>query len=287
MSDVSAYQKAVLDKYDIGEADLDTILRTVGTVDASYQTQLIACANTVDEFAQRICNLADMISPQVLSYAPTRYADLGRTITINYAAIARLTDDDLAAEQGAVDQTLDAQQPWYEKLLNGVGGFAVGVVDGVVFAPASEVFALVDQMTGGHLHNDVDELREQMDSYVLNTYVTNEQWYFGGKAVGDATAVAGGLAMSAGGLVTIAGGDHRHRRWGRLVCLRCRRCRRGPGHRHLLGRGRSRTRPGRRRNRHDDRCQRSSPPRLGQRPPSRRPQHPTQPIHRRTYISIR
>ena len=205
MSDVKAYQRAVLDKYDVGEAELDTILQTVGAVDSSYQMSLILCANTVEEFGQKIKNVADLITPVVVSYDQERFTTLGGAICANYGAAARSMADMVDGLSGVVAQMLDDQEPWYEKLLNGVGGFAVAVVDGVVISPLAEIFGLADLLFGTNAKDNLKDLWGQAEDSILDAWVTNQKWYFGGKVVGDATVFVGGAVLTAVGLATIVG----------------------------------------------------------------------------------
>lgn len=204
-SDVKAHQRAVLDTCDIGEKELDGILRTVESVDSGYEQQLIDCANLVDEFQQRVRNVADLITPAVISTDPKTFAGLGDEIAADYAETARDTEAALAESQGGIDQMLDDQQPWYEKLANGVGGFAVGVVDSAVVGPLGDLYGVVDDVFGTDFQQDLEDLSDQGKDYVLNHWVTNEQWYLGGKATGDATAAVGGVVLAAAGIATMAG----------------------------------------------------------------------------------
>lgn len=205
MSEVDAYRRAVLDKYDVGEADLDRILQTVESVDSTYQMQLIACSDALDEFAQRIRNVADMITPAVVSSDPDWYSSVGHAVAANYTTVARDTDKFVASAQGGIDQMLDEQQAWYEKLLNGVGGFAVGLIDSAVFGAVGEIFGVVDQVTGTHLQQYWESMTGAANNYIEENWVTNEEWYFGGRAVGDGVAVVAGVVMAAAGIATIIG----------------------------------------------------------------------------------
>jgi len=205
LSDVTAYQRSVLDKYDIAEQDLDSILKSVGSVDDSYQWQLLDCVDMISEFAQRIRNMADLLTAQVLSYDPDRFKDLGNRIVSNYRDTVHDSEQDIADERGATDQLLDELEGWFEKLENGVGGAAVTVVENVVVAPLGELFGLFDAMFGTRFQQGLQELQDAGDQYILDHLVTNEQWYYGGRTVGDAVSVAGGVVMCLAGVAEIIG----------------------------------------------------------------------------------
>lgn len=205
LSDVRSYYRTVLDKYNIGEQELDTILDTVAAVDASYELALIGYANAVDELAQRIRNLADLISPSAISLSPTVFADLGHRIN-NHFNEARQVADGLADEEtGATDQILDEQQPWWEKLANGAGGLAYGVFDSVVLGGAQEFGEAIDSVFGTQYGDVYEHSRKLMEGFVVGNWVGNEQWFFGGKAVGDGAAIVGGAASAVFGIATIVG----------------------------------------------------------------------------------
>ena len=205
MSDVDAYRRAVLDKYDVGESDLDKILQTVESVDSTYQMQLIACSSALDEFAQRIRNVADMITPAVVSSDPNWYSSIGQAIAANYTTVARDADQFVTSAQGGIDQMLDEQQAWYEKLLNGVGGFAVGLLDSAVFGAIGELYGAFDQVAGTHFQRDWDFMIGIVNRSIEDNMVTNDEWYFGGKTVGDAVGVVAGVVMAVAGIATIFG----------------------------------------------------------------------------------
>ena len=205
LSDVQAYQRAVLDKYNVSESDLDGILRTVGTVDASTELQVIGYANVADEFAQRIRNLADMITPVVISSPVDVFADIGHRVAVNYADTRRGVDGFTADERGAVDQGLDEREPWWEKLVNGVGGFAYGVVDSAVFGGLEGIESGIDMVFGSHLADSVASGREAVGQWVDGHWVTNQQWFFGGQAVGDGAVCVAGVVVTVLGVATIAG----------------------------------------------------------------------------------
>jgi hypothetical protein len=87
LDQVEAYRRAVLDKYDIAESELDNILRAVGAVDEDHARQLTTLSDEAEALARRIRNLADMVTPQVISSTPSRYAALADRIDSNYNTI--------------------------------------------------------------------------------------------------------------------------------------------------------------------------------------------------------
>jgi hypothetical protein len=113
--------------------------------------------------------------------------------------------NDAADGQGAVDQTLDEQAPWWEKVANGVGGFGFAVVDCVVLGSTEAFGSAVDAMFGTRLAASVKSGRSVIGEWIDQTWVTNEQWYFGGQAVGDAVSVAGGSVVAVVGVATLVG----------------------------------------------------------------------------------
>ncbi|MDR1264515.1 MAG: hypothetical protein LBK42_02830 [Propionibacteriaceae bacterium] len=125
--------------------------------------------------------MADLITPQVISSSPDRYAGLAGQIALNYNSVRWESRDTVEASQGGVDQFLDERQPWYEKLLNGVGGAAVAVVEGVVVAPLEELFGATVELWGTGPRDGLENLRDMADGYVVENWVTNEEWYFGGR----------------------------------------------------------------------------------------------------------
>ena len=203
MSDVAAYQRAVLNKYNVAESDLDCILQTVEAVDTSYQRLLIECANAVAEFAECVKNVAVLINPAVISCDPERFLALGRANQSNYHSTSVSVNQTVESILGGIDQLLDEQSPWYEKLANAVGGTAIAVVESAVIGPIAELFGLVDDLIGTDTKNTILFWQQQSKRFILDNWVTNEQWFFGGKAVGDAAAVVGGIAVAATGILTI------------------------------------------------------------------------------------
>ena len=96
--------------------------------------------------------------------------------------------------------------PWYEKALNAVGGTAVSLirdnVEGLCFIP----YAIVDGMFGTNLNERLQNCLDDAEEYLINNVVTDKQFYYYGKTVGNVICMVEGAVFIANGLTTIAGG---------------------------------------------------------------------------------
>jgi hypothetical protein len=205
LSQVQAYRREVLDKYDVAESDLDQVITTLRQVDADYEMQIIDLTTVADELTQKIRNLADMITPAVVSFPPDQYAIIGHQVAQQFAAVWRGVAGGVIDDQAAIDQTLDEQTSVWEKLANAVGGFAYSVVDKAVLGGVESFDSAVDAVFGTRWADDMSSTRRDTQQWVNDHWITNEQWFFGGQAVGDAVVCAAGVVTAIAGVITIAG----------------------------------------------------------------------------------
>ena len=96
--------------------------------------------------------------------------------------------------------------PWHEKALNGIGGTAVSLirdnVEGLAFIP----YTIVDGVFGTNLNENLQYTLDDIEDYLIDNLVTDEESYYYGKTVGNVVCMVEGAIFIANGLTTIAGG---------------------------------------------------------------------------------
>ena len=117
------------------------------------------------------------------------------------------------------------QNPWYEKVLNGVGGFAIGlggssIVDTLIGLMHGEdwiynnfVFGPMYLASGGstplpqmQMGNVAQSRWDEKKRYIEENWVTDDQWYSRGETLGDVFGLVAGIAMMATGAGEIKAG---------------------------------------------------------------------------------
>ena len=204
LNDVSKYQSHMVDKHNINSKKFDKILERVKSVDVNYAKRFNEIYESVVSYNNKILKVTNMISPEGM----TLKSDVYDSVIDGIERIHNKDIDYLKYDLEYYDDELPVLRdiPWYEKALNAVGGTAVSLirdnVEGLCFIP----YAIVDGMFGTNLNERLQSCLDDAEEYLINNVVTDEQFYYYGKTVGNVICMVEGAIFIANGLTTIAGG---------------------------------------------------------------------------------
>ena len=204
LNDVSKYQSHMVDKHNINSKKFDRILERVKAVDVNYAKRFNEIYESVVSYNNKILKVTNMISPEGI----TLKSDVYDSVIDGIERIHNKDIDYLKYDLKDYDDELPVLRdiPWYEKALNAVGGTAVSLirdnVEGLCFIP----YAIVDGMFGTNLNERLQNCLDDAEEYLINNVVTDEQFYYYGKTVGNVVCMVEGAIFIANGLTTIAGG---------------------------------------------------------------------------------
>ena len=204
LNDVSKYQSHMVDKHNINSKKFDRILERVKAVDVNYAKRFNEIYESVVSYNNKILKVTNMISPEGM----TLKRDVYDSVIDGIERIHNKDIDYLKYDLKDYDDELPVLRdiPWYEKALNAVGGTAVSLirdnVEGLCFIP----YAIVDGMFGTNLNERLQNCLDDAEEYLINNVVTDEQFYYYGKTVGNVICMVEGAIFIANGLTTIVGG---------------------------------------------------------------------------------
>ena len=163
-----------------------------------------AIYESVISYNNKILKVTNMISPEGI----TLKSDVYDSVIDGIERIHNKDIDYLKYDLKDYDDELPVLRdiPWYEKALNAVGGTAVSLirdnVEGLCFIP----YAIVDGMFGTNLNERLQNCLDDAEEYLINNVVTDKQFYYYGKTVGNTICMVEGAVFIANGLTTIVGG---------------------------------------------------------------------------------
>ena len=194
----------MVDKHNINSKKFDKILERVKSVDVNYAKRFNEIYESVVSYNNKILKVTNMISPEGI----TLKSDVYDSVIDGIERIHNKDIDYLKYDLKDYDDELPVLRdiPWYEKALNAVGGTAVSLirdnVEGLCFIP----YAIVDGMFGTNLNERLQNCLDDAEEYLINNVVTDKQFYYYGKTVGNTICMVEGAVFIANGLTTIVGG---------------------------------------------------------------------------------
>lgn len=204
IDNVEEYHAHMVDKHIIDGEKFEGILKRVHAVDINYANRLSSISECMVAFNRKIMDIADMITPSVITLEGTEYEKLVTGARRNYGSAVLTMINNIEGLQKQMPELRDI--PWYESALNAVGGFGVSLirdsVEGLAFLP----YAIVDGFFGTSLNKGLNSSLDELEEKIISPLVTDEKWYYRGKVAGDATCIVIGIAGIGKGLMTILSG---------------------------------------------------------------------------------
>ncbi len=124
-----------------------------------------------------------------------------------------ISDITTVAQNASYAEMCEGDMPWYEKALNGIGGFAFAFIRNYTVGNLTPFLMIHDSIWGTSSAKDLNHLFSLFEYDIVENYVTNETWFYGGGILGDvASTVVGviqfieGLSIIDASLTTLVGG---------------------------------------------------------------------------------
>ncbi|WP_242850167.1 hypothetical protein [Clostridium polynesiense] len=204
IDNVEEYHSHIVDKHNIDGEKFERILKRVHAVDINYANRLSSISECMVAFNEKIMDVADMINPSVITLEGTYYNKLSTEVKDNYSSAVLSMINNIDGLQEQMPELRDIA--WYESALSAVGGFGVSLlrdsVEGIAFLP----YAIIDEKFNTRLNENLNSILDGLEEKYISPLVTDEKWYYRGRATGDAACIVIGSAGIVIGFLTLASG---------------------------------------------------------------------------------
>lgn len=209
VNNVNEYHAKMVDKHNVGSSEFDKILERVHSVDTNYASRLNRLTDQVNALSNRVMRMANMLNPSVITANSSDYAKLSEGIRVKYHNVKVQSNAEIKKCEQSMPLLYDKQ--WYEKVVSGVEGVAVSAARDFIEGNAYLVLGLAELVqygpnTNGRYIKTFNENLDNIEAAIVENYVPDKTWYYGGRVVGDTACFMVGMGTVAEGIAAIAGG---------------------------------------------------------------------------------
>lgn len=205
LNHLTDYQKEVIDQEDIGTEKFDTILKEVEAVDQNYASRFYNLYDKLEGFKDKLSTVANMITPSVMTTTPENFNKIVKTTNDTFLTTLRTCNTNIEQFEEELSPVLEGEPNLLQKIGSGALGFGVSALTdsvGSLFMGAEDVlygFGIGD----GH---SVEDSITSLGAIPASWDWVDDQWYYGGRAIGDGVFVAIGAVGAVVGIATMISG---------------------------------------------------------------------------------
>lgn len=184
IDNINEYRRHMIDKHDMDLQEFEKILNRVRELDISYATRLSEIDNSMMALDRKINKVTAMISGAGLSLETVKYSELVRGFNSEYEKSIIEMNEKIEAERESVEEK------WYEDVLNFLLGTGTTILVDNMEVGFDVVGTILNLLPGDTDYTEVgDEAIENLDNWIVENWVTDEEAYYKGKAAGNLAGV--------------------------------------------------------------------------------------------------
>lgn len=205
LNHLTDYQKEVIDQEDIGTEKFDTILKEVEAVDQNYASRFYNLYDKLEGFKDKLSTVANMITPGVMTTTPENFNQIVKTTNDTFEATLNACKNNIEHFENELSPVLEGEPNLLQKIGSGTLGFGVSALTdsvGSLFTGAEDVLYGFGIGDGHSVEASITSLGEIPASWDW----VDDQWYYGGRAIGDGVFMAVGAVGAVVGIATMLSG---------------------------------------------------------------------------------
>ncbi|MBC1504079.1 hypothetical protein [Listeria booriae] len=192
LSQLDKYHRDVIDDQNIGVEKFNNILKEIEVVDQNYASRFYNLYDKLEGLNDKLVDIGNMITPAVIATSQENFTKITTGVNEIFNSVLSGTDQYMNDLEGSIEVVLEEEPGFLQKIGSGALGIGVSIVQdvaGPVLTTGEDIF---HQWGIGNGFLFEDSL-ESMDEAVSSLDWIDEQWYYGGRVIGDGASVVIGV----------------------------------------------------------------------------------------------
>ncbi|WP_221770543.1 restriction endonuclease fold toxin [Listeria booriae] len=194
LGQLDKYHRDVIDDQNIGVEKFDSILKEVESVDQNYASRFYSLYDKLEGLNDKIIAIGNMITPSVITTTPENFTQITTGTNTIFDSVISDADGYISDLEESMEVVLEEEKGLFQKFASGALGIGAALyqdVVGSILINGEDFFHQALGIGNGHMYEDSFE---SMNESITSWGWIDEQWYYGGKCIGDGASVVLGIA---------------------------------------------------------------------------------------------